>query len=522
VKYNLLDEEWIPVLWNDGHKEGRCDRVGIRKSLEQAHLIRQIAASNPMDRLAILRFLLALLYWCKPDAPDDKDSLSLFPSDWLTKLDDNRDCFNLVDDGKRFYQCEAKGKKLSANYLIHEVPTGTNSWHFRHSTDKRDGLCRACCAAGLLRLPLFATSGGRGKPPGINQKPPVYAIPSGDSLLQTLCLSWRKVSASGLGTPAWEKPDLQPPEKGAVPLLTGLTWLPRRVWLDNPEEPEAVCISCGRTDLLIRECVFAGIGSTQPITRTNLEMFPPNKEIPKKLKKRLTYDKSEKRLVLKGNLSTREKDDLLKVSEDRPYQEAVNELYSGQPRREWSDPHMIGAVSPGNALAAPDASAKQWAKVLAGALEGEKTGTRTWIVAFATVQNDKYLEATENMIPIALQSQPEQITKWVEDKLENKLRKIMRGARKRRKDDARVATSAVASIRPHVETRVSEDASELVSGGADAWEDAAREYTPMMAAVAKSLSPGYTTAALWGRRQIEYVRPDMRPKSTDPKKGRDK
>jgi hypothetical protein len=242
-------------------------------------------------------------------------------------------------------------------------------------------------------------------------------------------------------------------------------------------------------------------------------MFPPNQEIPKKLKKRLAYDEAEKRLVLKGNLSTREKDDLLKGSQDRPYQEAVNELYSGQLRREWVDPHTISAVSPGNPLAAPDASAKQWARVLAEALEGEKSGMQTSIVAFATVQNDKYLEATENMIPIALQSRPEQITRWVEDKLENRLRKIMRGARKRRKDDIRVATSAVASIRPSVEARVSASASELISGSPSAWEDAAREYTPMMAVVAKSLSPGVTSAALWRRRQIEYVKPDMRPKT---------
>ena len=34
-------------------------------------------------------------------------------------------------------------------------------------------------------------------------------------------------------------------------------------WLDNPEEPEANCISCGRKESLIRQCVFAGIGSTK-------------------------------------------------------------------------------------------------------------------------------------------------------------------------------------------------------------------------------------------------------------------
>ena len=61
MNYNLLEEKWIPVLWKDGHS----GRVGIIEALTEAGRIRQIAASNPMDRLAILRFLLALLYWCK-------------------------------------------------------------------------------------------------------------------------------------------------------------------------------------------------------------------------------------------------------------------------------------------------------------------------------------------------------------------------------------------------------------------------------------------------------------------------
>ena len=47
--YNLLEEPWIPVLRNDG----QTDRVGLREALGQAGRIRQIAASNPMDRLAI-------------------------------------------------------------------------------------------------------------------------------------------------------------------------------------------------------------------------------------------------------------------------------------------------------------------------------------------------------------------------------------------------------------------------------------------------------------------------------------
>jgi hypothetical protein len=48
--YNLLEEEWIPVL----RTNGKFERVGIIKALTEAGTIRQIAASNPMDNVALL------------------------------------------------------------------------------------------------------------------------------------------------------------------------------------------------------------------------------------------------------------------------------------------------------------------------------------------------------------------------------------------------------------------------------------------------------------------------------------
>jgi hypothetical protein len=465
VDYNLLDEKWIPVLW----KDGRCDRVGIIEALTQAHRIRQIAASNPMDRVAILRFLLALLYWCQGSPPDGQDTASFFPADWFKKLGDNRDCFNLLGDGKRFYQHIASGTeaKLSADYLVQEVPTGTNSWHFRHSTDMKDGLCADCCAMGLLRLPVFATSGGRGKPPGINQKPPVYVIPVGASLAETLRLSWRKLSGADLGTPVWERPDATLPKQGTVPLLMGLTWLPRRVWLDNPQEPQAICVSCGRKELLIRRCVFAGVGSTKT-------------------------DGDGKGRV-------------------------------------WADPHTISdgedIVKPSSALARADAAAGQWTNIAAGILNAKKGHPKRslWVVAFSTVQNDKYIEAMECEIPFPdtleggkVQESLENIERW-----QKECWKLTRKATPREASRKHVEIPPIFdAIRPHVEARVSGKAGELISAWGGAWEEAAREYSPMMAAVAKSLSPGVTTAALLRRRQLGYVKPDMREKTEAAEKTR--
>ncbi|MBN1857180.1 MAG: type I-E CRISPR-associated protein Cse1/CasA [Dehalococcoidia bacterium] len=487
MSYNLIDEQWIPVLWNDG----RTSRVGIREILTQAHRIRALAASNPMDRLATLRFLLALLYWCK-GSPSDKPTMSLsdsFPPDWFKKLDDHADCFDLLGEKQRFYQyrgsADKVSTKLTANYLIHEIPTGTNKWHFRHSTDGVDGLCQACCAMGLLRFPVFATSGGRGKPPGINTAPPFYVMPVGISLAATLRLSWLPVPH--LGTPAWEKPDIQLPKTGDVPLLTGLTWLPRRVWLDNPDTNKATCVSCGRVDHLIRLAVFAGVGST----RTDSE----------------------------------------------------------GPSRTWHDPHVLydtttkarfPSLRPANALASVDTAAGQWAGVVARILQRHQPhedasppttpavdshGRTTWVVGFAT-KKDKYFEAIELLLPVPTLDCPpevvgEKLLLWQHEtaNLAYKVRSLCEKPSSLRHPEI---ASTVGAIRPQVESTVAARVDQLVGGSDEAWQEAAAEYRPAMDVVARALSPGFTAAAVRKRSCIVRAAPDVRLKPEPPKKGESK
>jgi hypothetical protein len=440
--------------------------MGIREALTQAGRIRQIAASNPMDRVAILRFLLALLYWCKGNPPADTHATSgdSFPAEWFAKLDQHKEYFNLLGNGKRFYQYRRDDDKpLTANYLIHEIPTGTNSRHFRHATDEVDGLCLACCAMGLLRLPLFSTSGGRGKPPGVNAKPPLYVIPVGGSLAETLRLSWRL--AASLGTPAWEKPDIQLPKTGEVALLTGLTWLPRRVWLGDPAEANNACISCGAKERLVRLCVFAGLGSTR-----------------------------------------------------------TDESGLG---RIWRDPHVVYTTSAkgevtslhaSDVLGSSDAAAGQrtriMGQILASGLAG--TGTSTvWVVGFSTVQSNKYLECMEFFVSLACS--PNQ-TKSVVDRIVRWRKETWALARNAQPPNEKRSSrkhpeiqSLIAAVRPQVEGKVSAEVGDLLTGGDAAWEEAASKYRPMMEVVARSLTPGFTTAAVERRRQIANALPDMTP-----------
>ena len=77
--YNLLDEKWIPVLYLNG----RFERIGLIQALREASNFRP-AYTNPMDNFALLRFILALGYWCM-----DKTGVKLknereTPPEWQT------------------------------------------------------------------------------------------------------------------------------------------------------------------------------------------------------------------------------------------------------------------------------------------------------------------------------------------------------------------------------------------------------------------------------------------------------
>ena len=454
MTYNLIDEPWIPVL----RTNGRVNRVGIRAALTEAKSIRQIAAPSPLDRLAILRFLLAVQYWCEgsPSPQQSNSSTGSLSPEGLSKLDSKREDFELFGKDRRFYQFggASSSQLLSVNYLLHEIPTGTNVSHFRHSKDGVDGLCPSCCATGLVRLPVFTTMGGQGKGPGINMAPPIYAVPLGESLHQTLQISLVPVADADLGNPAWELPDAKLPQGGTVPLLNGLTWLPRRVWLEEPGDTEKPCISCGRKERLVMRMVFAGRGKTRTGT--------------------------------------------------------------------WHDPHTLpsmrrGSLSaglrPANTLKRSDAAAGQWVSVIESLLSRQPPKSEggvpalCFVVAFLTDQN-KYLDAVEWLVPT--ESSP--VTKaafvrsskrwergWDSTAL---LRRVVPGASgPRRNGETMRLRSLLDHVRPNVEQEaVVRAMAWLKSGQEDEWGSSTENYQRMLALISETLFPGPTISAVEHRR----------------------
>lgn len=274
--YNLLVEDWIPVLFTNGV----FSRVGIREALTQAGRIRQIAATNSMDHVSILRLLLAVLQWCKPVLNHSErkmlESAEGFPDDWLEEKlgtdDELNRAFNLLGKNGGFYQYEpplteieqkANSSKASPNEgdgfrpssdLFQELPSGTNIAHFRHTRDYQDGLCPACCTIGLVRLSAFASASAHGakqqKPAGLNGATPVYAVGLNQSLLLLLISGW-SVPVRG-DAPCWEDSQ-EPTDKNTIGQQRGFTWQPRRIWLERPRDDQIkdTCSVCGDFALLV-------------------------------------------------------------------------------------------------------------------------------------------------------------------------------------------------------------------------------------------------------------------------------
>ena len=447
--YNLLDEEWIPVLYHNG----QWTRVGIRKAIQDAVKIRQIVAPNPMDRFAIFRFLLALLYWCKGNPPDnfDANQTKVFPPEWFTKLDENRECFNLLGEGKRFFQDKEARRSRPTTDLIQEIPTGNNFWHFRHSTDYKIGLCPSCCTLGLLRMPIFTTLGGRATPylyAGINGAPPIYITLKGTTLFETLILNWR--TAENLGLPAWYESFIRPTPDQDIPLLTGLTWLSRRVWLHDSRH-NGICFNCGQnSQRLILTCEIQSPGKNECTAWRDPHI--------------IYYKNKDKELSLKTH----------------------DPISAGDFRmdRQWPS-HIMRIIE-------------------AGRIQSRKKPYSLHLIGFAT-SDAKHIDVWEQSIriPSDLLLSDNVVSCWKNWQYEGrKLEKQIVRSNEQGK-------AAIASVRPQVESQVSSHIGELLTDDLEIWRETAEYYRPLMRGIAGANAPGYNVKALRKRSRIQGVIPKI-------------
>jgi CRISPR system Cascade subunit CasA len=272
--FNLWREPWIRVEW----RSGDLSHVGVEEALLKAHEIGALQCRSPLADVGVMRLLTAVLQdIIRPMVVDDLCAL------WRARshgLDAARvrefgahyaERFDLFAAEAPFLQSAdlplqpRKGDKVkTVTYLAPERPSGTAVTHYCHGGEDRQVFCAACSAEGLVTIPAFATSGGAGIKPSINGVPPIYVLPTGATLYETLvssllCPEYQPDVADRTRDAPWwaREPRVgRSAEVTDVGYLHSLTFPARRVRL-HPEQMEGPCTRCGRrTTWGVRSIVF--------------------------------------------------------------------------------------------------------------------------------------------------------------------------------------------------------------------------------------------------------------------------
>ncbi len=270
-RYDLLHEGWISCV----DKAGQFCELGILEVLKRAHELAEIIDSSPLVVAAIVRLFEAVLLESLP-LKDEDDWVDLwaegrFSADLLAAVEGA--CtgrMDLFDESQPFFQsCDisATGSDettKSVGSLFPEVVTGTAVTHYTHGSEDAHAFCEACCAKGLVSLPAFATSGGQGIRPSINGVPPLYVLPMGGTLFETLLLNYvlpdnrpKNASHPDAG-PFWRSDGIaaHKDERLSAGFMESLTWPARRVRLLEPHR-SGFCSRCGRpTEQITERVVF--------------------------------------------------------------------------------------------------------------------------------------------------------------------------------------------------------------------------------------------------------------------------
>jgi CRISPR system Cascade subunit CasA len=277
--FNLWDNPWITLE----DMEGGTEQLGIGQVLEGAHRYLAIHDSSPLVVVGIHRLLTAILQ----HALDPREIAHIreiwdtgrFPVEKLAEFAGRyRHRFDLFSDTEPFMQSAEIGlaptktdRVKPVGYLAADSPTGTEITHYRHGREDDQVFCPACCAAGLTVVPAFATTGGSGIKPSINGVPPIYVMPGGKNLFQSLAASlvlpnnqpktrcqdrdeawWLRDAIVGRGEEVYE-----------VGYLHSLTFPARRVRL-HPTPMVGLCTRCGQSSVWGVSTMVFDMGETRP------------------------------------------------------------------------------------------------------------------------------------------------------------------------------------------------------------------------------------------------------------------
>jgi len=276
--FNLWTLPWIDLEKQDG----TIERTGIGKVLLHAEVYRAIFSPSPLTIVGIHRLLMAILQFAyKPGKSSDIKKLwaegKFFPDPieaFSQQFSSRFDLFSVKEPFMQSADIPIAADRSTAKpvtYLAPEIPAGTGITHYCHGDEDDQVFCPACAAHGLVTIPAFATSGGAGIKPSINGVPPIYILPGGSNLFESLAASlvlpaYQPQIASRLVDNAWwiREPVVERSSScNEVGYLHSLTFPARRVRL-HPEKLTKRCSRCNaESEWGVRQMVFE-MGESRP------------------------------------------------------------------------------------------------------------------------------------------------------------------------------------------------------------------------------------------------------------------
>lgn len=260
--FNLWTEPWISLVRLDG----QIEKLGLEQALLRSQNYREIYEISPLAVVGIHRLLIAILQEAlNPRSASDLRSTwreSCFPQQVIEGFGRQyAGRFDLFSQETPFLQSADlplttfKGDDAkTVAYLASETSPSSGNGHYRHSLPQGDCFCPPCAAASLLTIPPFISIGGRSYRPSINGIPPLYILPVGRNLFESLALSliypetpyWPKAAAIDHDLPWWRHPPeiRKSTEVIEVGYLQSLTFPARRVRL-HPVQGDGHCTRCG-------------------------------------------------------------------------------------------------------------------------------------------------------------------------------------------------------------------------------------------------------------------------------------
>lgn len=236
--FNLVDKSWIPVRIG-----GELELLSLEQTLLRAGEIERLEDASPLVLVALHRLLLAVLHRALEGPSNAADNAvwieRSFPSDRIQKyLEHWKPHFDLFDPKRPFYQIAGyENKAKSIAQLAAELSSGTNKLLFDHTQEEAPpALEPAEVARLLIARQMLAIPEGAGYSPS-----PVggtaLVLPTGENLLETLCLNLVPYAPDRDDKPVWELEQSRPDAEQVILGLTHrYTWTSRLIRL----EPETL------------------------------------------------------------------------------------------------------------------------------------------------------------------------------------------------------------------------------------------------------------------------------------------